>query len=50
MCPFCLVVNSIESEHIYTRQHDIVYHDADVTALIAATWWRAPAGQIPATS
>jgi histidine triad (HIT) family protein len=39
ICPFCLIVEGIENEHLYTKQSDIVYKDEFVTAFIASCWW-----------
>lgn len=41
-CPFCLLVKGIEDEQdkkVQSKQHDIVYKDDYVTALIATLWW-----------
>jgi len=45
-CPFCLVVNGIENEHVLTRQDDIIYKNAYVTAFIASHWWPNNKGHI----
>ena len=31
ICPFCLIANGVENEHVYTKQADIVYKDDYVT-------------------
>ncbi len=36
ICPFCLVVNGTENEHVYTKQCDIMYKDEYITAFISA--------------
>lgn len=36
ICPFCLLVNGIENDKVYSRQSDIVYKDEFVTAFIAS--------------
>ena len=36
ICPFCLIVEGIENEHLYTKQSDIVYKDEFVTAFISS--------------
>jgi len=36
ICPFCLVVKGVESEHVSTRQDDIFYQDRYITAFIAS--------------
>jgi len=46
ICPFCLITNGIENEHIYTKQADIVYKDDYVTAFISACWWKNNKGHI----
>ncbi len=45
-CPFCAVVNGEEGDFPYTKQADIVYRDADLTALIASHWWPNNLGHI----
>lgn len=39
ICPFCLVAQGVENEHVWSRRQDVVYRDAFVTAFIAAAWW-----------
>ena len=36
ICPFCLVAQGIENEHVYTRQTDVVYRNNAVTAAISS--------------
>ena len=36
ICPFCLVVQGTENEHVLTRQDDIFYQDRFITAFISA--------------
>ncbi len=38
-CPFCLLVQGVENEHVLSRQSDIVYRDSEVTALISCHQW-----------
>lgn len=38
-CPFCLLVQGIKNEHVYSIQTDIVYHDDAITALIGSHQW-----------
>jgi histidine triad (HIT) family protein len=38
-CPFCLVVEGIENENVYTKQSDIIYKDKHTAAFISAGWW-----------
>lgn len=35
-CPFCLVSQGIQNEHVLTSPEDVFYHDAYLTAFIAA--------------
>ena len=39
ICPFCLLVQGIENEHVYSVQNDIVYQNETVTALISSHQW-----------
>jgi histidine triad (HIT) family protein len=39
LCPFCLLVQGIENEHVLSVQSDIVYQDKRVTALIGSHQW-----------
>lgn len=39
VCPFCLLVQGIENEHVCSRQADLVYHDDTITALIGSHQW-----------
>lgn len=36
ICPFCLVVNGIENEHVITRQDDVVYRTDRVVGFVAS--------------
>ena len=38
-CPFCLVVEGVENEHVSTMQDDVVFRDETVTAFISSAWW-----------
>lgn len=40
ICPFCLIVDGIENDHLYTKQDDVFYQDDLVTAFIASGWWK----------
>lgn len=40
VCPFCLLVEGIENEHVHSIQSDIVYHDDSVTAFISSQRWK----------
>lgn len=46
VCPFCLIVEGVENEHLYTKQDDIVYKDDYVTAFIASDWWKNNKGHV----
>lgn len=46
ICPFCLIAQGIESEHIYTKQDDIVYKNEFVTAFIGSGWWKNNKGHV----
>jgi histidine triad (HIT) family protein len=46
ICPFCLVVQGIENEHVLTKQDDIIYKDEYVTAFIGAGCWRNNKGNV----
>lgn len=35
-CPFCLLLQGIENEHVYSVQADILYRDAIVTAFMSS--------------
>jgi histidine triad (HIT) family protein len=39
ICPFCLLIQGIENEHVHSIQSDIIYHDKCVTALISSHQW-----------
>ncbi|MFN8488233.1 MAG: HIT family protein [Caldilineaceae bacterium] len=39
LCPFCLLMQSVEHQAVYSRQSDIVYHDKAVTAFIGSHQW-----------
>lgn len=39
LCPFCLIVQGVENEHVYTVQTDVVYRDTWVTAVISSHQW-----------
>ncbi len=38
-CPFCLLIQGVENEHVYSRQGDIVYQDKVITAFIGSHQW-----------
>jgi histidine triad (HIT) family protein len=39
ICPFCLLAQGVENEHVLSRQSDVVYADGEVTALISSHQW-----------
>jgi histidine triad (HIT) family protein len=39
VCPFCLLVQGIKNEQVYSVQSDIVYHDETVTAFVSSHQW-----------
>lgn len=39
ICPFCLLIQGIENQHVYSVQSDIIYHDSAVTAFIGSHQW-----------
>jgi histidine triad (HIT) family protein len=39
VCPFCLLVQGIEDEHVLSVRADIVYQDDTVTAFISSHQW-----------
>jgi len=39
-CPFCLLIEGIENDHVHSVQSDIVYHDHSVTAFIGSGQWK----------
>ena len=38
-CPFCLLIQGIQNEHVHSIQSDIVYHDEVITAFIGSHQW-----------
>jgi histidine triad (HIT) family protein len=46
VCPFCLLIKGIENEEVYSRQSDIVYRDAYLTAFIASHHLRNNPGSV----
>lgn len=39
ICPFCLLIQGIENEKVYSIQSDIVYQDGSVTAFVGSNQW-----------
>ena len=46
ICPFCLVVEGIENEHVLSKQDDVVFQDEEVTAFVSSRWWPDNAGHV----
>lgn len=46
VCPFCLVSQGVENEHVLTKQSDIVYQDNVITAFVAAGCWKDNKGHV----
>ena len=38
-CPFCLLIEGVQNEHVHSMESDIVYHDDVVTAFIGSHQW-----------
>lgn len=45
-CPFCLLIEGIKNEHVYSVQSDIVYHDEVVTAFVGSHQWPNNRGNV----
>jgi histidine triad (HIT) family protein len=39
ICPFCLIIQGIENEHVYSVASDVIHQDEHVTALISSQQW-----------
>jgi histidine triad (HIT) family protein len=39
LCPFCLLVQGVENEYVYSARSDIIYQDESVTAFIGSHQW-----------
>lgn len=46
VCPFCLLIQGIQNEHVYSIQSDIIYHDDVITAFISSHQWPNNHGNI----
>jgi histidine triad (HIT) family protein len=46
LCPFCLIVQGIEQDDVYTRSADIVYRTEAVTAFIGSHQWPNNRGHV----
>jgi histidine triad (HIT) family protein len=38
-CPFCLLIQGVENDHVYSAQSDIIYQDQLVTAFVGSHQW-----------
>jgi histidine triad (HIT) family protein len=45
-CPFCLLVQGIENEHVSSVQTDVIYHNPSVTAFISSHQWPNNPGNV----
>ena len=39
LCPFCLLIQRVENENVYSVRSDIIYQDDSVTAFIGSHQW-----------
>jgi histidine triad (HIT) family protein len=46
LCPFCLLIQAVESESVLSMQEDIIYQDDYVTALIGSHQWPNNPGNV----
>jgi histidine triad (HIT) family protein len=46
ICPFCLIVQGVENEHVLTKPVDIIFQNEYITAFIAAGWWKNNKGHV----
>lgn len=46
ICPFCLLIQGIENEHVYSVQSDIVLQNGLVTAFISSHQWPRTHGHV----
>ena len=46
VCPFCLIAEGVENEHVQTKQDDIIYKDKYITAFISAGCWKNNKGHV----
>jgi len=46
ICPFCLVVQGVENEHVLTFQEEVVFRDDHITAFIPAHCWENNKGHV----
>jgi histidine triad (HIT) family protein len=45
-CPFCLLIQRVESEHVLSCQGDIIYRDDSVTAFVGSHQWPNNPGNV----
>ena len=46
LCPFCLLIQGIENEHVYSVPSDIIYQDTAVTAFVSSHQWPNNLGNV----
>ena len=46
LCPFCLLVQGVESPDVWSVQGDIIYRDGRVTAFISSHQWPSNHGNV----
>jgi len=46
ICPFCLIVEGIENEHVQTKQSDVIYRDEFITAFVNVATWGINKGNV----
>jgi len=46
ICPFCLLIQGIENEHVLSVQADIIYQDDVITAFICSRQWPNNPGSV----
>jgi len=46
ICPFCLVAEGVENEHVWTKESDVIYRDEYITAFICAASWGVNKGHV----
>jgi histidine triad (HIT) family protein len=39
ICPFCLVVQGVENNHVHTMQRDVIFQNERITAIVASHQW-----------
>ena len=46
ICPFCLLVQGVENEHVLSLQEDIIYQDEYVVAIVCSHQWPNNPGNV----